>query len=77
MNILQELELNRQRLDDAVPAYKLEIDYETYTETAVDEREIIYSYGYEQDLNETKREIQLIDVAYIQSIQEEARGLFR
>jgi hypothetical protein len=62
---------------DPVPAYKLEIDYETYTETAVDEREIIYSYGYEQTLNETKREIQLIDVAYIQSVQEEARGLFR
>jgi len=62
---------------DPVSAYKLEIDYQTYTETAVDEREIIYSYGYEQDLNETKREIQLIDVAYIQSVQEEARGLFR
>jgi len=62
---------------DPVPAYKLEIDYQTYTETAVDEREIIYSYGYEQDLNETKREIQLIDVAYIQTVQEEARGLFR
>ena len=62
---------------DPVPAYKLEIDYQTYTETAVDEREIIYSYGYEQDLNETKREIQLIDVAYIQNVQDEARGLFR
>ena len=62
---------------DAVPAYKLAIDYQTYTETAVDEREIIYSYGYEQDLNETKREIQLIDVAYIQNVQDEARGLFR
>jgi hypothetical protein len=62
---------------DPVPAYKLEIDYQTYTETDVDEREIIYSYGYEQTLNETKREIQLIDVAYIQSVQDEARGLFR
>jgi len=62
---------------DPVSAYKLEIDYQTYTETAVDEREIIYSYGYEQDLNETKREIQLIDVAYIQNVQDEARGLFR
>ena len=72
MNTLQELELKKQGL-----AYKLEIDYQTYTETDVDEREIIYSYGYEQDLNETKREIQLIDVAYIQSVQEEARGLFR
>ena len=62
---------------DSVPAYKLEIDYKTYTETAVDEREIIYSYGYEQDLNEAKREIQLIDATYIQSVQEEARELFR
>ena len=60
-----------------VPEYKLEIDYQTYTETAVDEREIIYSYGYEQDLNESKREIQLIDVAYITQVQDEARGLFR
>jgi hypothetical protein len=60
-----------------VPEYKLEIDYQTYTETAVDEREIIYSYGYEQDLNELKREIQLIDVAYITQVQDEARGLFR
>jgi len=62
---------------DPVPAYKLEIDYQTYTETAIDERAIIYSYGYEQDLNEAKREIQLIDVAYIASIQEETRRLFR
>ena len=62
---------------DPVPAYRLEIDYQTYTETAVDEREIIYSYGYENDLNESKREIQLIDTTYIQSVQDEARGLFR
>ena len=62
---------------DPVPAYRLEIDYQTYTETDVLEREIIYSYGYEQDLNESKREIQLIDAQYIQSVQDEARGLFR
>ena len=41
------------------------------------EREIIYSYGYEDDLNEAKREIQMIDAAYIQTVQDEARGLFR
>ena len=62
---------------DPVPAYKLEIDYQTYTETAVDDRAIIYSYGYEQDLNEAKREIQLIEVSYIAGIQEETRRLFR
>ena len=55
----------------------MEIDYQTYTETAADEREIIYSYGYENDLNESKREIQMIDSAYIQTVQDEARGLFR
>ena len=62
---------------DPVPAYRLEIDYQTYTETVADEREIIYSYGYEDDLNESKREIQMIDAAYIQTVQDEARGLFR
>ena len=62
---------------DPVPEYKLEIDYQTYTETAVDEREIIYAYNYEKDLNELKREIQLIDNIYIQSVQDEVRGLFR
>ena len=62
---------------DPVPAYKLEIDYQTYTETAVDERKIIYAYEYEENLNEAKREIQLIDVAYIAGIQEETRRLFR
>ena len=62
---------------DPIPAYKLEIDYQTYTETAVDEREIIYAYNFEKDLNELKREIQLIDNIYIQSVQDEVRGLFR
>jgi len=65
------------KMTDAVPEYRLEIDYQTYTETDVTEREIIYSYGYEQDLNEAKREIQLIDATFIRSVQDEARGLFR
>ena len=59
---------------DPVPAYKVEIDYETYRiNTFMDEYITWFIIG----LNETKREIQLIDVAYIQSVQEEARGLFR
>ena len=67
----------RTYMIDKYGSIEIEIDYQTYTETAVDEREIIYSYGYEQDLNELKREIQLIDVAYITQVQDEARGLFR
>ena len=69
--------IEQTKLADAVPEYRLEIDYQTYTETDVTEREIIYSYGYEQDLNEAKREIQLIDASFIRSVQDEARGLFR
>ena len=69
--------VEQTKLADAVPEYRLEIDYQTYTETDVTEREIIYSYGYEQDLNEAKREIQLIDASFIRSVQDEARGLFR
>ena len=69
--------VEQTKLSDAVPEYRLEIDYQTYTETDVTEREIIYSYGYEQDLNEAKREIQLIDANFIRSVQDEARGLFR
>ena len=69
--------VEQTKLADAVPEYRLEIDYQTYTETDVTEREIIYSYGYEQDLNEAKRAIQLIDAQFIQSVQDEARGLFR
>ena len=69
--------IEQSKLADAVPEYRLEIDYQTYTETDVTEREIIYSYGYEQDLNEAKREIQLIDASFIRSVQDEARGLFR
>ena len=69
--------VEQTKLADAVPEYRLEIDYQTYTETDVSEREIIYSYGYEKDLNEAKREIQLIDANFIRSVQDEARGLFR
>ena len=69
--------IEQSKTQDAVPEYRLEIDYQTYTETDTEEREIIYSYGYEQDLNEAKREIQLIDSEFIQSVQDEARGLFR
>tara|TARA_B100001564_G_scaffold359013_1_gene379328 strand:- start:479 stop:1060 length:582 start_codon:yes stop_codon:yes gene_type:complete len=69
--------IEETKVVDAVPEYTLEIDYQTYTETDEAERKIIYAYGYEQDLNEAKREIQLIDASFIQTVQDEARGLFR
>ena len=76
-NYIARARAEKTGTSDPIPAYKLEIDYQTYTETDVDEREIIYSYGHEETLNEAKREIQLIDAQFIQSVQDEARGLFR
>lgn len=72
----------RQRIEatgtsEPVPEYKIEIDYQTYTETDVDLREIVYVYNYEQDKNEAKREIQLIDSGYVAAVQDEARRIFR
>ena len=62
---------------DSIPVYNLEVDYETYSNTNIEERSIVYKYEYEQDLNEARREIELIDVNYIASIQDEVRRLFR
>lgn len=62
---------------DPIPVYNLEVDYETYSSTNIEERSIVYKYEYEQDLNEARREIQLIDVNYIASVQDEIRRLFR
>ena len=62
---------------DPIPVYNLEVDYETYSSTNIEERSIVYKYEYEQDLNEARREIQMIDVNYIASVQDEIRRLFR
>ena len=62
---------------DPIPVYNLEVDYETYSSTNIEERSIVYKSEYEQDLNEARREIQLIDVNYIASVQDEIRRLFR
>ena len=72
----------RQRVEatgisEPIPEYKIEIDYQTYTETDADLRGIVYEYNYEQDKNEARREIQLIDVGYITAVQDEVRRLFR
>ena len=40
---------------DPIPVYNLEVDYETYSGTNIEERSIVYKYEYEQDLNEEER----------------------
>jgi hypothetical protein len=69
--------VEQSRVQDPVPEYKIEIDYETYTNTNIEERDILYKFEWERDLNDNKREIQLIDRSYISNVLDEARRLFR
>ena len=62
---------------DPVPERTVEIDYTTYRTIAEDFRKIIYQYEYEQEKNEAKRSISLINPTYVTSIMEQFRGMFR
>jgi len=62
---------------DPIPAQKVEVDYDTYLTINEDFRKIVYSFEYEETLNEANREISLIQPAFISQIVDEARGLFR
>ena len=43
-----------------IPAYKIQCDFTTYKSLAHEDRGIVYYYDYENELNESKRDIQLI-----------------
>ena len=62
---------------DPIPERTVEIDYTTYRTIAEDFRKIIYQYEYEQEKNEAKRSISLINPTYVTSIMEQFRGMFR
>ena len=62
---------------DPVPERTVEIDYTTNRTIAEDFRKIIYQYEYEQEKNEAKRSISLINPTYVTSIMEQFRGMFR
>ena len=62
---------------DPIPAQKVEVDYDTYLTINEDFRKIVYSFEYEETLNEANREISLIQPAFINQVVDEARGLFR
>ncbi len=62
---------------DPIPAQKVEVDYDTYLTINEDFRKIVYSFEYEETLNEANREISLIQPTYISQVIDEARGLFR
>ena len=62
---------------DPIPEVIIEIDQTTYWPLDEELRKIKYYFEYEQELNEAKRSIKLIDAAFISGVSEEFRGLFR
>ena len=62
---------------DPIPERTVEVDYTTYRTIAEDFRKVIYVYEYEQEKNEEKRSISLINPSYVTSIMEQFRGMFR
>ena len=53
---------------EAIPQAKLEVDLTTYNALGSEERAIVYSYNWEVDRNEAKRDIKLVDPMYAGSI---------
>tara|TARA_Y100001973_G_C5175408_1_gene321582 strand:- start:217 stop:801 length:585 start_codon:yes stop_codon:yes gene_type:complete len=62
---------------DPVPERFVEVDYDTYLAVGENNRRIKYAFEYEQERNEEYRSINLIQPAFISSVLDEARGIFR
>ena len=56
---------------DAIPVAKIEVDVTTYNALDAEDRDIVYSYNWELDRNESKRDIKLIDAMYVGDIMSE------
>jgi hypothetical protein len=59
-----------------IPRRTLIVDLTTYNSLAPADREIVYAYDYEVEVNEKKRTIYLIDKKYIPQLLNEIEGLF-
>ena len=53
---------------DAIPQAKIEVDLTTYNALGSGEKDVVYSFNYEVDRNEDKRNIKLVDPIYAGSI---------
>ena len=56
---------------DAIPVAKIEVDVTTYNALAAADKDIVYCYNWETDVNEAKRDIKLIDALYVGDIMSE------
>ena len=61
---------------EAIPQAKLEVDLTTYNALGSEERAIVYSYNWEVDRNEAKRDIKLISPDYVAGVFSEHAGKF-
>ena len=61
---------------EAIPQYKIEVDLTTYNDLGSEERNVVYSFNWEVDRNEAKRDIKLISPDYVSSIFSEHEGKF-
>ena len=53
---------------NAIPQAKIEVDLTTYNALGSEEKDVVYSFNWEVDRNEAKRDIKLVDPIYAGSI---------
>ena len=61
---------------EAIPQAKIEVDLTTYNALESEEKDVVYSFNWEVDRNEAKRDIKLISPDYVSSIFSEHEGKF-
>ena len=61
---------------EAIPQAKIEVDLTTYNALGSGEKDVVYSFNWEVDRNEAKRDIKLISPDYVSSIFSEHEGKF-
>jgi hypothetical protein len=74
----QKIVRNWTKLYDGtiLPEKTLVIDETTYNSLPATNRKLVFAYDYEHDLNESRRQIQIIDSVYIPQIMQEKAKIF-
>ena len=74
-----ELIVQEQTVDfegNIVPENRVTVDLDTYNTTPPDQRGIKYNYEYELDVNESKRNIRLLDEKVVFQVVDRAQEIF-
>jgi hypothetical protein len=59
-----------------IPEKTLVVDQTTYVSLGVNSKKIVYSYGYEETLNNKKRSIKIMDKTYLPQLIQEFKDVF-